>query len=110
MSGDLPLPGTKGAPKKFRGKHSDVEPFLYFYERLCTKHNITLDRDKIEGFVHYCSREVKETLEGLKSFNTKNWNDFVEDFKKYYEAERDKKRFKISDLTSYIKKTERGDI
>ena len=28
---DMPLPGQKGAPKKFKGKHSDVLPFLYFY-------------------------------------------------------------------------------
>ena len=69
---DLPLPGTKGAPKKFKGKHSDVEPFLYFYERLCTKHHITQDDDKIDSLVHYCARTVRETLEGLKSFEDKD--------------------------------------
>ena len=98
---DLPLPGTKGAPKKFKGKHSDVEPFLYFYERLCTKHSLTHDQDKIDSLVHYCSRTVRETLEGLKSYEDKDWTRFLEDFKTYYEAERDKKRFRISDLNRY---------
>ena len=46
---DLPLPGQKGAPKKFTGKHSDVLPFLYFYERLCQKHNVTSDQDMVES-------------------------------------------------------------
>ena len=101
---DLPLPGTKAAPKKFKGKHSDVEPFLYFFNRLCTKHNVVSDRDRIESLVQYCSRTVKETLEGLKSFELKNWTQFERDFRKYYEAEHDKKRFRISDLNQYIKK------
>ena len=34
---DFPLPGHKSAPKKFKGKHSDVIPFIHFYEQLCIK-------------------------------------------------------------------------
>ena len=108
--GDLPLPGTKGAPKKFKGKHSDVEPFLYFYTKLCQKHEIITDTDKIEGLIHYCSRTVRETLEGLQSFKDKNWNQFKEDIAKYYEAERDKKRFRISDLNKFVEKSEKQRI
>ena len=107
---DLPLPGTRSAPKTFKGKHSDVESFLYFFNRLCTKHHITSDADKIESFVHYCSRTVRETLEGLRSYRDKNWDAFARDFTKYYEAERDKKRFKLADLMRYIQTTEKKKI
>ena len=103
----LPVSGSKVAPKKFKGKHSEVESFVYFFERLCVKHRITTDSEKIEVFVHYCSRTVKETLEGLKSFKDKNWTAFMDDFKQYYEAERDKKRFRTADLLRYVKKTEK---
>ena len=107
---NLPLPGTKGAPTKFKGKHSEVEPFLYLYERLCSKHTIVSDKDKIESPVHYYSQTVKETSEGLSSYEKKNWSDFIKDLRKYYEAERDKKCFKISDLNYYTKKSSKRKV
>lgn len=55
---DLPLPGTKGAPKKFTGKYSEVDRFLYHYARLCQKYNPIRDKDKFENISQYCSRSV----------------------------------------------------
>ena len=61
---DLPLPGTKGAPKKFKGCFSEVEMFLHHYERLCKKYNVTADKEKVENITQYCSRNVREFMEG----------------------------------------------
>ncbi|GJE97289.1 hypothetical protein PsYK624_135050 [Phanerochaete sordida] len=95
---DLPLPGTKGAPKKFKGKHSEVLPFFHFYDRLCQKHHVTTDHDKVTSITQYCSRAVHKFMEGLASYQTPNWNAFVRDIQKYYEADKDSKRYATSDL------------
>ena len=100
---DFPLPGTKGAPKKFKGKHSDVLPFLHFYERLCRKHNVTSDTEKVENITQYCSSSVRRFMEGLPSYQTPDWAAFVRDLKKYYEADKEDKRFIIRDLEKFAR-------
>ena len=104
---DLPLPGTKGAPKKFKGKFSEVDQFLYFYERLCQKCHVTRDIDKIENIAQYCSRPVKEVLEGLSSYTAGRWSDFVKDIRKFFEADKDAKRYKVRDLEEFTNKMRR---
>lgn len=69
---DFPLPGQKGAPKKFKGKHSEVLTFLHFYERLCSKHHVVDDDDKVESITQYCSRSVRKFMEALPSFVKKD--------------------------------------
>ena len=102
---DMPLPGQKGAPKKFKGKHSDVLPFLYFYEHLCQKHHVISDNDKTESITQCCSRSVRKFMEGLPSYQSKKWLDFVKDIKKFYDAEKDTKRFKLRDLEKFAKRS-----
>lgn len=46
---DLPIVGTKGAPKKFKGQPSEVEHFLKHYEKLCDKYGVRTDADKVIG-------------------------------------------------------------
>ena len=100
---DFPLPGQKGAPKKFKGKHSEVLPFLRYYERLCQKHRVTDDGDKVENITQYCSRSVRKFMEALQSYNDKDWSQFQADIKKFYEADKDQKRFKVRDLEKLVK-------
>ena len=100
---DFPLPGQKGAPKKFKGKHSEVLTFLHFYERLCSKHHVVDDDDKVESITQYCSRSVRKFMEALPSYVKKDWSAFVADIKKYYEADKDQRRFKMRDLEKLVK-------
>ena len=102
---DLPLPGTKGAPKKFKGCFSEVETFLHYYERLCKKYNVTTDKERVENITQYCSRNVREFMEGLRSYALRVWKDFISDIRKYFEADRDNKRYKVRDLEKYVLKT-----
>ena len=98
---DLPIVGTKGAPKKFKGQASDVYSFIRHYEKLCDKCNVTSDQEKIENITQYCSRSVREFLEGLSSYAEDSWSGFKKDFKEFFNADRDERRFRIRDLEKY---------
>ena len=99
---DLPIIGTKGAPKKFKGKSSEVEILLRHMDRLYAKYNVTDDKDKVESITQYCSRSVRQFMEGLSSYITPNWAQFSKDLKKFYEADKDTRRYKVRDLENYI--------
>ena len=99
----LPFVGHKGAPKKFRGKYNEVTRFLKHYERLCEQKNITKDEEKVLALPQYCSRHVREFMEGLDSYGKKEWANFRRDILKYYDADRDIKRYKVRDLGKYTK-------
>ena len=107
---DLPLLGAKGAPKKFTGKYSEVDRFLYHYNRLCQKYNVTRDKEKIENISQYCSRKVREVLEGLPAFSGNQWSDFVDDVRKYFEADKEAKRYKINDVEVYVRKMKKHSM
>lgn len=99
---DLPIIGTKGAPKKFKGQSSNVETLIQHMERLYAKYNVTTDKDKVQCITQYCSRKVKQFMEGLTSYNTPNWAQFVKDLKKFYEADKDSRRHKVRTLEEYV--------
>ncbi|KAK7685266.1 hypothetical protein QCA50_011629 [Cerrena zonata] len=99
----LPVPGTKSAPKKFKGKFSQVKLFIKHYEKLCAQKLVTDEEEKIQNITQYCSRSVREFMEGLPSYSGKNWEVFVQDLLEYFDAERYTKRYKRGDLEAYCK-------
>ena len=107
---DLPIPGTKGAPVQFSGRASEVEQFLQHYERLCERHEVKLDNDKIRNITQYCARPVKEFLEGLASFTANDWTRFKKDLKEFYNADKDDRRFRLRDLDRYVVEARKGAI
>ena len=100
---DMPLPKTRGAPTKFKGKSTEVDTFLHHYERLCRKYNVDLDEEKLENITQYCSKEVREFMEGLPSYVNGDFEQFVKDVRKYFEADKDTKRYRVSDLERYVR-------
>jgi hypothetical protein len=100
----LPVRKGKGAPDIFKGDFRDIEPFLDHLEALIAEKNIVKDEYKCRGLVRYCSREVRETLEGLKSFTDKDYNAFKRDFIYHYDKDRERQRYKIKDLHALVKK------
>ena len=102
---DLPIIGTKGSPRKFKGRADEVEDFLRHYERLCTKYQITADNERVESITQYCSRQVREFLEGLRSYRTPNWAQFRKDFREFFNADLDERRFRIRDLVKFTDKS-----
>ena len=109
---NLPIPGSKSAPKKFKGKYSEVRPFLRHYEQICTRLSITDDKEKIENITQYCSRQVRLFLESLASYDssTPKWDTFKNDIIKFFDAERDDKVYKKSDLQAYTKSSRKRPI
>ncbi|KAI0734990.1 hypothetical protein BC629DRAFT_1600777 [Irpex lacteus] len=99
---DMPFLGTKGAPKKFKGKSADVETFLRHYERMIAKYNLTTDKEKVENITQYCSKAVRQFMEGLTSYGTPDWTAFAKDLRKFYEADKDSRRYKVRDLEAFV--------
>lgn len=92
---DLPIKGTKEASKKFTGYSAAVEDFLQCFK---TKNTITDGRERIENITQYCACEVKEFLEGLPAYCENSWDTFQQDFKEFFNANRDECRFCSQDL------------
>jgi hypothetical protein len=100
---NLPLPGSKLAPTKFKGDYSKVKKFLTHYKRLLAQNNVVLDREKCESITQYCSRTVGEFIEALPSYTTPNWEQLNQDLLNFYDADLDTKRFKVKHLLRFVK-------
>ena len=98
----LPILGQKGAPEKFRGRYDKVKTFIRHYEKLCALKAVTDAKDKIENITQYCSRNVREFMEGLPSYSQASWEIFAHDVLKFFDAERDARRYRVKDLESYV--------
>jgi len=85
----LPVKKGKGAPDTFKGDFRDIEPCLDHFNTLCEERKVKKDEYKCRGFVKYCSREVREMLEGLKSYSDKD---------------RERQRYKLKDLHALVRK------
>ena len=99
----LPVPGSKNAPKKFKGKFSEIKLFIKHYEKLCVQKKVTDPKEKIENLTQYCSRKVREFMEGLPSYSGDDWEIFSQNLLEYYDADRDTKHYKRGDLEAFCK-------
>ncbi|KAK7681970.1 hypothetical protein QCA50_014933 [Cerrena zonata] len=100
----FPLPGSRPAPRQFKGKYNEVKSFLEHYERLCAQFYVTDPREKLENIGQYAVRLTREFMEALDSFREGDWEQFTLDLLEYYDAERDEKRYSWRDLEAYAKK------
>ena len=103
----MPIPGTKLAPEKFRGDFHKVKEFIYHYERLCAQNNVTLDAEKCETLLRYCSKREKQTIQNIRSYTIKSWARLREDILRLYDADLDTKRYKVKDVRMFSK-TQKG--
>ena len=47
-------------------------------------------------------------MEGLPSYHNGDWTKFVQDLLEYFDADRDDKRYRCSDLESFCKKSRKN--
>ncbi|KAI0636164.1 hypothetical protein C8Q77DRAFT_1035779, partial [Trametes polyzona] len=106
---NMPVEGTKLAPKIFRGDPADVAPFLCRFERLATLHNLT-DQEKCETVTDYCSKLVRETIEGFTAYRQGNWTQLKANICVYWYADLESKRFRIRDLQAFAAQSRRQPI
>ena len=94
----MPLPDSKAAPEKFRGKSSKIKSFLIHYELLLDQNNVVADKDKCDLITRYCSTTVTDFIQALPSYTKRNWTELRENLLTYYDADFDNKRYSVKDL------------
>ncbi|THH21601.1 hypothetical protein EUX98_g8340 [Antrodiella citrinella] len=103
----MPMARTKTAPKTFRGRPEDLKPFLRQYERLAALHELD-SREKCDAVGDYCSTRIKETIEGLRSFQQGQWDLLKTDIERVFDAESVTKRFTLPHLANLCRKFSSG--
>lgn len=99
----MPLPDTKAAPEKFRGRYTRIKSFLIHYELLLEQNNVLSDKDKCELITRYCSRKVTEFIQALPSYTERKWGKLKDDMLKYYDADLDNKKYRVKDLVKLVR-------
>ena len=89
----MPLPDTKAAPEKFRGRYTRIKSFLIHYKLFLGQINVLSDRDRCELITQYYSQKVTEFIKALPSYTEKKWEKLKEDMLKYYDADLDNKMY-----------------
>ena len=107
---ELPIIGTRNAPRKFKGQYTYVKPFLRHYEKLCAKHSLTTQKEMCINITQYCSRPVKECIKGLPGYEEENWNKLKREIEKYFDAEREDKHYSEKDLIKYCNRCAKKSI
>jgi hypothetical protein len=107
---DMPPLGTKYAPEKFKGRYNKVVSFLDHYERLLGQNNVTIEAEKCKTILMYCSRKVRDLIEGLDAFTSPDWTALKESLLDCYDADRDSLRWKEKDLIAFVRRHRKKSI
>ena len=108
---ELPLPGSKNAPKKFTGKYSKVKRFTDHVKRLIKDITTISEKEKCDVLLEYCSTKVTEFLERLNSYKTTpNFDLFITDILLYYDADLAESKWKELDLVNHVREYRRNKI
>lgn len=103
----MPMPAAKNAPKTFRGRPESLGQFMRQYERLALLHELS-EREKCEAVVDYCSTRVKETIEGLRSYQLGHWDELKADIERVFDVESVVKKFNLAHLVSLCRRFSSG--
>ena len=101
---DLPLRGTKNAPRKFKGKYNQIKEFFSEVESVCTAKNITSNEEKCKAVLRYCSHQVTKVINGLQQFKDNNYDALKTELLFMYDGDRTEVEYSISDIGPLIKK------
>ena len=106
---DFPTPGSRNAPKKFGGRFDEVDSFLREYDTLCTAYGLD-NNERFEYIVRYVKRSVREIMEGLEEYTSKDWNKFADTVRRLFDHVRTEKRFKDKDLINLVSESRKKTI
>ena len=107
---NLPSPGSKQAPKSFKGNHREVERFIAHFEYLCSQKSITDPKEKCLGLVQYCSYDVADLIEGLEEYTTNNYDDLIKKFQHLYDSNRRKGEYHIGHIDDFARAWRKEEI
>lgn len=100
---ELPIPGSKFAPRKFTGKYHRAKRFTDHYQRLIKGITGMTDEEKCESMMQYCSTKVSDFLEQIDSYTRHDFNQLIKDIHEYYDVQLSESRWKEKDLIKFIK-------
>src|ERR1700761_3983926 len=63
---DMPIRGTKEAPKTFYGKYSEVIHFIEHYDQLLVKCRVTDDEERCHHILNYCTTDVQNVIRAME--------------------------------------------
>ncbi len=99
----LPIQGKRDAPRTFKGHYDKVEEFLKTMDKLFARYQVTLDEEKVEAILPYCTTKVQDFIHSSPSFNTPDWESLKEHMMEYYDAERANRKYTPNDIWSFNK-------
>ncbi|KAJ7077242.1 hypothetical protein C8R44DRAFT_536235, partial [Mycena epipterygia] len=101
---DMPIRGSKEAPKTFRGKHTEVQRFIDHFELLLNKCRVTDDQEKCEQVLNYCTVDVQNVIQTMEGYEQRKWSKLRKEILKQFDAERALQKYKPADVERYAAK------
>ncbi|KAJ7018497.1 hypothetical protein C8F04DRAFT_1327408 [Mycena alexandri] len=101
---DMPIRGSKDAPKTFRGKYTDVQRWVDHYEQLLNKCRIIDEQERCEHILAYCSIDVQNVIQTMESFERSRWTRLKKEILRHFDAERVYQKYKPADVEKYAMK------
>ncbi|KAJ7111469.1 hypothetical protein C8R44DRAFT_633348, partial [Mycena epipterygia] len=98
---DMPVRGSKEAPKTFKGKYTEVQTFIDHYEQLLNRCRVTDEQEKCEKILSYCSIDVQNVIQTIESYDQKKWPRLRRDILRHFDAERVLQKYKPADVQRY---------
>ncbi|KAJ7221228.1 hypothetical protein B0H12DRAFT_984065, partial [Mycena haematopus] len=98
---DMPVQGGKDAPKKFRGKYTEVQTFIDHYERLLNKCRIRNEQEKCTHILKYCSIDTQYVIQTLEGYSPPRWSRLKREILKHFDADRMYQKYKPADVERF---------
>ncbi|KAJ7612798.1 hypothetical protein DFH06DRAFT_1344885 [Mycena polygramma] len=101
---DMPVRGSKEAPKTFKGKHTTVQLFVEHYDHLLNKCRVTMEKEKCEFILSYCSIDVQNVLRTMEGYRARDWARLRKEILRHFDAERALQKYKPADVKKFAMK------
>jgi hypothetical protein len=98
---DIPVRGSKDAPKTFTGKYNEVRLFIDHFERLIKKCRISSDSDRCDLLMLYCSTDVQNIIRTLDGYEYRKWGVLRPQLLKFFDVDRVYQKYKLIDVKTY---------
>jgi hypothetical protein len=98
---DMPVRGSKDAPKTFTGKYNEVQLFIDHFEQLLKKCRISSDSDRCDLLMSYCPTDVQNIIRTLDGYEYRKWGVLKPQLLKFFDADRVYQKYKPIDVETY---------
>jgi len=106
----MPIRGSKNAPRVFKGNYKHVAPFINRYNQLLDYYHVVTEVDKCRGILEYCSWSVKDFIQINPHYLKPNWEELQKEILNAYDAERMDIRIRPKDFFNFVNQYRQGQI